>query len=73
MARPLRNEYLGALYHVISRGNDRRAIVCDDAGRLKRLNWLRRTIETCAWRLHPFVLMTKSCTGDSLLTTDGSR
>lgn len=58
MARPLRIEFAGALYHVISRGNERKPIVRDDADREKRLDWLRRTVETCGWRLHAFVLMT---------------
>jgi hypothetical protein len=43
MARPLRIEYPGAHYHVMSRGNERRPIVRDDADREKRLDWLRRT------------------------------
>ena len=57
MARPLRIAFPGALYHVISRGNERRAIVRDDADRRKRLDWLRRTVEMYGWRLHAFVLM----------------
>ena len=57
MARPLRIEYPGACYHVMSRGNQRRAIVRDDADRHKRLDWLRRTVETYDWRLHAFVLI----------------
>jgi hypothetical protein len=44
MARPLRIAFAGALYHVISRGNERRAIVSDDADRRKRVDWLRRTV-----------------------------
>jgi len=58
MARPLRIEYPGALYHVISRGNEQRAIVTDDADREKRLEWLKRTVRTYGWHLHAFVLMT---------------
>jgi REP element-mobilizing transposase RayT len=58
MARPLRIEFPGALYHVISRGNERQALVRDDADRHKRLDWLRRTVEVYGWRLHAFVLMT---------------
>ena len=46
MSRPLRIEIPGGLYHVMSRGNDRRPIVRDDADRQKRLEWLRRTVET---------------------------
>ena len=57
MARPLRIEMPGGLYHVMSRGNERRAIVHDDADRRRRLDWLRRTVETHRWRLHAFVLM----------------
>ena len=57
MARPLRIEFAGAIYHVMSRGGARQAIVRDDADREKRLDWLRRTVETCGWRLHAFVLM----------------
>jgi REP element-mobilizing transposase RayT len=57
MARPLRIEFAGAIYHVMSRGNARQAIVRDDADREKRLDWLRRTVETYGWRLHAFVLM----------------
>ena len=42
----------------MSRGNERRAIVRDDADRQRRLDWLCRTVETYGWRLHAFVLMT---------------
>lgn len=58
MARPLRIEFAGALYHVMSRGNEKRAIVRDDVDRSERLEWLRRTVVTYGWRLHAFVLMT---------------
>ena len=58
MARPLRIEFAGALYHVMSRGNERRPIVRNDADRWRRIDWLRRTVETYRWRLHAFVLMT---------------
>lgn len=58
MARPLRIEYCGALYHVISRGNEQRPIVADDSDRTRRLYWLRRTVRTYGWNLHAFVLMT---------------
>ena len=57
MARPLRIEFPEALYHVMSRGNERKPIARDDADRKKRLDWLRRTVETYRWRLHAFVLM----------------
>jgi REP element-mobilizing transposase RayT len=56
MARPLRIEFSGALYHVMSRGNEQEPIVRDEVDREKRLDWLRRTVETYGWRLHALVL-----------------
>jgi REP element-mobilizing transposase RayT len=47
----------GALYHLMSRGNERQPIVRDDRDRQRRLEWLRRTVETYGWRLHAFVLL----------------
>jgi len=58
MSRPLRIETLDGLYHVMSRGNERRRIVRDDADRWKRVEWLRRTVETYGWLIHAFVVMT---------------
>ena len=58
MARPIRIQFPDALYHVISRGNEKKPIVRDDVDRHKRIDWLRRTVETHGWRLHAFVLMT---------------
>ncbi len=58
MARPLRIDFAGAVYHVMSRGNERRAIVRDDRDRRTWLDWVRRTVETYDLRLHAFVLMT---------------
>jgi putative transposase len=40
MARPLRIEYDGALYHVTSGGNDRKAVFKDDSDRTLFLNIL---------------------------------
>ncbi|HEX9983693.1 MAG TPA: transposase, partial [Thermoanaerobaculia bacterium] len=37
MARPLRLEFAGALYHITSRGNDQRDIYLDDDDRLNFL------------------------------------
>ena len=36
----------------MSRGNARRRIVRDDRDRQRRLDWLRRAVETYGWRLH---------------------
>jgi putative transposase len=45
MARPLRIEYDGALYHVTSRGNDRKAIFKDDSDRELFLNTFAQVTE----------------------------
>lgn len=45
MSRPLRVEFPRALYHIISRGNNRGDIVWDDTDREKRLEWLDRVVE----------------------------
>jgi hypothetical protein len=41
MVRPLRIQFPGVLYHVISRGNQRGPVALDGADRRKRLDWLR--------------------------------
>lgn len=57
MARPLRIEFPGGIYHVTSRGNERRAIVRDDVDRRKWLSLLERTVERTGWRVFAFALM----------------
>ena len=57
MARPLRIEYDGALYHVTSRGNERKAIFRDDADRQLFLNTLAQVIERFHWLCHAYCLM----------------
>ncbi len=42
----------------MSRGNDRQAIVRDDADRAVRLEMFRRAVERDAWIIHAFALMT---------------
>jgi len=57
MARPIRIEYAGALYHVISRGDRREDIVVDDED---RLIWLEVFSQVCYrfnWRCHAWCLM----------------
>ena len=58
MARPLRVEFEGAIYHVMSRGNARQNIVeeTDDWVRLR--DRLAETVERFQWELLAFVLMT---------------
>ncbi len=57
MARPLRIEYASALYHVMSRGNERRPMARDDMDRQRRLEWLQRTVDSYDWELYAFCLM----------------
>ncbi len=58
MSRPLRLEFPGAVWHVTSRGNERRDIFRDDEDRRLFLRLLARTVGRRKWRLHAFVLMT---------------
>jgi putative transposase len=57
MARPLRLEFPGALYHVISRGNERGPIFVDDLDRADFLNLLGSVIRKEAFRLHAYCLL----------------
>ncbi len=57
MARPLRIEYDGALYHVTSRGNERKAIFRDDTDRELFLATLFRVTERFHWLCHAYCLM----------------
>ena len=57
MARPLRIDYPGAIYHITCRGNERRAIFGDDADRLAFQKRLTTCVATYQLRLHGYVLM----------------
>lgn len=57
MARPLRIEFPGALYHVTSRGNARAPIYSDDADRLRFLALLADVVQHDNWLCHAFCLM----------------
>lgn len=58
MARPLRIEFAGALYHVTSRGDRREPIFEDDEDRVKFLNVLAEVVERFNWLCHAYCLMT---------------
>lgn len=58
MARPVRLEFPGALHHVTSRGNERRAIFRDDRDRRMFLSFLAITIRRFGWSVTAYVLMT---------------
>ena len=57
MARPLRIEYDGALYHVTSRGNARENIFFDDEDRNLFLDTLASVKERSNWLCHAYCLM----------------
>ena len=57
MARPLRVQFEDAVYHVMSRGDQRAAIVEDDRDGQRWLAMLARTVERYGWRVFAYVLM----------------
>jgi len=60
MARPLRLEFAGTLYHVTAGGNERRSIFLGDADgdRAAFLDVLGVTCERFYWLVHAYCLMT---------------
>jgi len=58
MARPLRIEFEGALYHVTSLGNARQAIFLDDEDRERFLERLGKVVDRFGWLCHAYCLMT---------------
>jgi len=57
MARPLRLEYEGALYHVTSRGNAREGIFSDERDRERFLGILADVVARYGWICHAYCLM----------------
>jgi len=57
MARPLRIEYPGAMYHVMCRGNNGRDIFFGDDGCKKFLDTLDEACVRAGWYVHAYVLM----------------
>jgi REP element-mobilizing transposase RayT len=57
MARPLRIEYAGAVYHVTSRGDRREDIFHSDEDRENWLDILAQVCERFNWRSHAWCLM----------------
>ena len=58
MARPLRIEFPGAVYHVTSRGNEKRPIFKNDGDRKAFLAFLAETAKRFGWSITAWVLMT---------------
>ena len=57
MARPLRVEFPGAVYHVTARGDGRGVIFRDDRDRANFLEILGRTVSLRRWICHAYCLM----------------
>lgn len=57
MARPLRIEYAGALYHITARGNGRAKIYLDDADRIEFLRLMETAVTRYDWYCHTYCLM----------------
>src|SRR5436189_2691361 len=57
MARKLRVEYPGAIYHVLNRGDRREPIFRDDADRHRFLETLSETCSKTGWQIHAYCLM----------------
>ena len=58
MTRPLRIEYSGAVYHITSRGNEKKAVFKDDQDRINFLNTLQHVNKRYNWLCHAYCLMT---------------
>ncbi len=57
MARKLRVEYAGAIYHVMNRGDRREAIFDDDQDRTRFVETLGESCAKTGWQVHAYVLM----------------
>lgn len=57
MARKLRVEYEGAIYHILSRGNGKQDIYRDARDRKIFLKILGETCEKTGWRIHAYCLL----------------
>ena len=57
MARKLRLQYPGAVYHLMSRGDRREAIFHDDQDRRSFLDTLGEDCLKSGWQVHAFCLM----------------
>jgi putative transposase len=57
MARPIRIEYAGAVYHVTARGNERKAVFRDDDDRRRFSETLAECVERFGLVVHAYCLM----------------
>ena len=59
MARKVRIQYPGAIYHVMNRGDRREAIFEDDEDRERLLQTLTQACQKTEWQVHAYCLMRK--------------
>ena len=57
MARPLRIEYAGALYHVTARGNEKKDIYFTEADRVEFLKLMGKVSDRFNWIYHAYCQM----------------
>jgi len=57
MARKLRIQYPGAIYHVMNRGDRRELIFADDQDRRQFLETLTEACQKTGWQVHAYCLM----------------
>jgi len=57
MARKLRVQYPGAIYHVMNRGDRREPIFKDDKDRQRFLETLGQACRKTGWQMHAYCLM----------------
>jgi len=57
MSRPLRIEYAGAVYHITSRGNEKKSVFKSDQDRINFLNTLQHVNKRYNWICHAYCLM----------------
>jgi len=57
MARKLRVEYDGGIYHVMNRGDRRERIFMDDEDRQRFVETLGEVCAKTGWQVHAYVLM----------------
>jgi putative transposase len=57
MARKLRVEYAGAIYHAMKRGDQREAIFRDDRDRTRFIATLAEACQKTGWQVHAYGLM----------------
>ncbi len=71
MARKVRIQYPGAIYHVMNRGDRREAIFEDDEDRERLLQTLTQACQKTGWQVHVTNLFGIVCAKRSLVLLAG--